>query len=123
MSTKMLMAFCDVTDLWKNEERLYEAVVRKLHKEGILGATVLQGVMGYGVHRRIHKRGLLGVSDERPIMILAIDEEEKLRAVLPIIVPMIKEGMINLVDTEVISMGTSRPAIETEQSQGKPETS
>ena len=123
MSMKMLMAFCDVVDLWKNEERLYEAIVRKLHKQGILGATVLQGVMGYGVHRRIHKKGLLGVSDERPIVILAIDEEEKLRAVLPIITPMIKEGMINLVDTEVISKGTSRPMIEKEQSQGKRETS
>jgi uncharacterized protein len=123
MSMKVLMAFCDVVDLWKNEERLYEAVVRKLHKEGILGATVLQGVMGYGVHRRIHKKGLLGVSDERPIVILAIDEEEKLRAVLPIIVPMIKEGMINLVDTEVISKGTSRPEIEKDQLQGKLERS
>jgi uncharacterized protein len=122
MSAKILMVFCDVTDLWKNEERLYEAIVRKLHKQGILGATVLVGVMGYGVHRRIHKRGLLGVSDEKPVVVLAIDQEEKLRAVLPIIVPMVKEGMINLVDTEIISMGTSRPVIEKEQSQGKLET-
>jgi PII-like signaling protein len=118
MSAKMLMVFCDVTDLWKNEERLYEAIVRKLHRHEILGATVLVGVMGYGVHRRIHKRGLLGVSDEKPVVILAIDQEDKLRAVLPIIVPMVKEGMINLVDTEIISMGTSRPVIEKEQSHG-----
>jgi PII-like signaling protein len=123
MSAKILMVFCDVTDLWKNEERLYEAIVRRLHRQGILGATVLVGVMGYGVHRRIHKRGLLGVSDEKPVVILAIDQEEKLRAVLPIIVPMVKEGMINLVDTEIISMGTSRPAIEREQSEAKVESS
>jgi PII-like signaling protein len=122
MSAKVLMVFCDVTDLWKNEELLYEAIVRKLHKQGILGATVLVGVMGYGVHRRIHKRGLLGVSDEKPVVIFAIDQEQKLRDVLPIIVPMVKEGMINLVDTEIISMGTSRPVIEKEQSQGKLET-
>jgi PII-like signaling protein len=106
MSAKMLMVFCDETDLWKGEERLYSAIVRKLHRNGIAGATVLGGVMGYGVHRRIHKKGLFGVSDERPILVLAVDEEEKLRAVLPIIVPMVKEGLINLVDTEVISMGT-----------------
>ena len=123
MSAKILMVFCDVTDLWKIEERLYEAIVRRLHRQGILGATVLVGVMGYGVHRRIHKRGLLGVSDEKPVVILAIDQEEKLRAVLPIIVPMVKEGMINLVDTEIISMGTSRPAIEREQSEAKVESS
>jgi len=117
MSTKILMVFCDQTDLWKNEESLYEAIVRKLHRQGILGATVLGGIMGYGVHRRIHKKGLLGISDERPILILAVDEEEKLRAVLPVIVPMVKEGMINLVDTEIISTGTSRPIIEKQQSQ------
>jgi hypothetical protein len=36
----------------------------------------------------------------------ACDEEEKLRAILPVIVPMVKEGLINFVDTEVISTGT-----------------
>src|SRR5882757_963833 len=99
MSAKMLMVFCDETDLWKGEERLYAAIVRKLHRSGIAGATVLNGLMGYGVHKRIHKKGLFGVSDESPILILAIDEEEKLRSVLSQIVPMVKEGLINLVDT------------------------
>ncbi len=75
------------TDLGENGERLYDAIVRRLHREGILGATVLGGIMGYGVHRRIHKKGLLGISDERPIVILVIDSEEKLRAVLPAIIP------------------------------------
>lgn len=108
MSTRILMIFCDETDLWKGEERLYAAIVRKLHRHGIAGATVLRGLMGYGVHRRIHKKGLFGVSDETPIVILAIDEEQKLREMLPILVPMVKEGLINLTDTEVISFGADR---------------
>lgn len=108
MSTRLLMIFCDETDLWKEEERLYAAIVRKLHRNGIAGATVLRGLMGYGVHRRIHKKGLFGVSDETPIVILAIDEEKKLREILPVLVPMVKEGLINLVDTEVISFGADR---------------
>ena len=108
MSTKILMVFCDETDLWKREERLYEAIVRKLHRAGIAGATVLRGLMGYGVHRRIHKKGLFGVSDETPILILAIDEEDKLRNILPVLLPMVKEGLINLVDTEVLSYGADR---------------
>ena len=58
--------------------------------------------MGYGTHRRIHKKGLLGISDERPVIILAIDEEERLRSVLPDLIPLVKEGLINLVDTELI---------------------
>jgi PII-like signaling protein len=102
------MIFCDETDLWKRDERLYAAIVRKLHKAGIAGATVLRGLMGYGIHKRIHKKGLFGVSDETPILILAIDDETKLRNILPILVPMVKEGLINLVDTEVLSFGTDR---------------
>ena len=110
MSAKILMVFCDETDLWKGEERLYAAIVRKLHRNNIAGATVLNGMMGYGIHKRIHKKGLFGVSDESPILIFAIDEEAKLRAVLPQIVPMVKEGLINLVDTEIISTGIGKDA-------------
>jgi len=102
MSTRILMIFCDETDFWMGGEPLYAAIVRKLHRHGIAGATVLRGQMGYGVHRRIHKKGLF---DETPIVILAIDEEKKLREMLPILVPMVNEGLINLVDTEVISFG------------------
>lgn len=115
MNSKMLMIFCDETDLWENGERLYDAIVRRLHREGILGATVLGGIMGYGVHRRIHKKGLLGISDERPIVVLAIDSEEKLRSVLPAILPMVKEGVVNLVNTEVLSIAVARNAIEEDE--------
>jgi PII-like signaling protein len=99
--TKMLMIFVDETDMWK-DERLYEVLVRTLFKRSIAGATVLHGIMGYGMHRRIHKKGLLGISDERPILVLAIDEEQKLRAAIPDLIPLVKEGLINLVDTELI---------------------
>jgi len=107
--TKMLMVFIDETDMWQ-ERRLYEVIVRLLHKRSIAGATVLTGLMGYGRHRRIHKKGLLGISDERPVLILAIDQEDRLRAVLPDLIPLVKEGLINLVDTEVISRGLDSPA-------------
>jgi Uncharacterized ACR, COG1993 len=55
-----------------------------------------------GIHRRIHRKGLLGVSDDKPLTIAAIDNEEKLRDVLPSIRPMIREGLIGLSDFEVI---------------------
>jgi PII-like signaling protein len=104
--TKMLMIFVDETDMWQ-DERLYEVLVRALFKRNVAGATVVHGFMGYGMHRHIHKKELLGISDERPVLILAIDEEERLRQAIPDLIPLVKEGLINLVDTEVISRGTS----------------
>ena len=76
--------------------------MRVLEQNGIAGATVIHGIMGYGIHRRIHRKGLLGVSDDKPVTITAIDNEKKLRDVLPAIRPMIREGLLGLSDFEVI---------------------
>ena len=99
--TKMLLIFIDQTDTWKNAP-LHEAIVRVLEQNGVAGATVLSGIMGYGIHRRIHRRGLLGVSDDKPLTIAAIDSEDKLRNVLRAVRPMVREGLIGLTDFEVI---------------------
>src|SRR5262245_56207205 len=98
---KMLLIFIDQTDTWQNRP-LHEAVVRVLEQNGIAGATVLSGIMGYGIPRRIHRRGLLGVSDDKPLTIAVIDNEQKVRNVLPTIRPMIREGLIGLTDFELI---------------------
>jgi PII-like signaling protein len=78
-----------------------------LERQGIAGATVNLGLMGYGRHRRIHRKGLFGMSDDKPVTIMAVDTDEKIRAVLPIITPMVREGLILLQDVEVISTGTA----------------
>jgi PII-like signaling protein len=107
---KMLLMFMDETDMWR-EERLYSALVRILERNGLAGVTVLAGIMGYGIHRRIHHKGLFGVTDEKPITMIVIDNEEKIRSILPIVVPMVREGLITLLDTEVISTGSAEGGI------------
>ena len=61
--------------------------------------------MGYGAHGRIHRKGLFGVSDEKPVMVEAVDSEEKIREVRPHLMPMIKEGLVFLQDAEVLVPG------------------
>ena len=39
---------------------------------------------------------------------IVIDNEDKIRAVLPTVVPMVREGLITLLDTEVISTGVGQ---------------
>ncbi len=100
-ATKMLIILVDETDTWE-EIPLYEAIIRRLIRNEIAGATALTGIMGYGVHGKLHRRGLFGVSDDRPVAVLSVDLESKLRAVLPEIQPMVREGMILLTDVEVV---------------------
>ena len=99
---KMLLIFHDETDMF-GESLLYEAIVRRLQQLDISGATVQRGIMGFGVHGKVHRKGLFGISDDRPVTISVIDSDEKLRAVVPEIRRMVEEGVLVLLDAEVIT--------------------
>ncbi len=101
---KMLLIFIDETDTWgKSRVPLYEAIVEKLYESGIDGATVHSGIMGFGANRRMHRKRLFGVTDDRPITITVVDTEAKIRAVLPQLSEMVVEGLLFLVDGEVVA--------------------
>ncbi len=100
---KVLMIFMDETDTW-GATPLYEAVVRRLRQLGVAGATAQTGIMGFGSHMRVHHKGLFGVLDDRPVTVTAVDNEEKLRAVLPEIRGMMREGLIVLLDAEAVPL-------------------
>jgi PII-like signaling protein len=102
-AARMLMIFFDESDVWGDPKiPLYEAVVRVLLEEGIAGATVLRGVLGYGAAHKLTQDALFGSTADRPVAVLSIDREEKLRAVLPRLQPMITEGLVFLAGGEVL---------------------
>ena len=96
---KCLQVFVEDTDTWDDGGPLHEAIVRMLEKRGIAGATVWNGIMGYGASRHVHRTGLFG--DQKPVIITAIDSEDTIRAVLPELLAMVKEGLVALLDAEV----------------------
>lgn len=98
---KVLLIFIDETDM-HGEVPLYEAIMRRLLHRGIAGATVHAGIMGFGSHHTLHRKRLFGVSDDRSISIMVVENEQKLRAVLPEIRPMVKEGLVLLLDAEIV---------------------
>jgi uncharacterized protein len=100
-ATKMLLVFVDETDMWQ-EIPLYEAIVRRLRQLGVAGATVQTGIMGFGSHQQVHRRRLFGVTDDRPVTICVVDGEERLRSAVTDIRPMVQEGLLILMDVEVI---------------------
>jgi uncharacterized protein len=100
-STKQLLVLVAYTDTW-HERPLYEAIVAALQKSGVAGASVFPGTMGYGSHGYFHRRDLFGVSAEKPVAILAIDAEAKLRTAAEAIRPMVREGLMAMSDIEVL---------------------
>ena len=100
---KMLVIYVDESDMWGGAQPLYEAIVRRLRQLSIAGATVQFGVMGFGSHQKVHHKRLFGISDDKPVVITTVDNEEKLRQVLPEIRGMVREGLIVLLDVEFIA--------------------
>jgi len=81
---------------------LYEALVDMLRKEGFAGATVLRGVSGFGAHSVYHSQKLLDLSADLPMIIEAVESEEKINAVMPRIDTMMSGGMITMEKVKVI---------------------
>jgi len=98
---KMLRIYIGENDKW-NGKPLYEAIVSGLRAHDIAGVTVYRGILGYGANRRIHKNAALSLSHDRPIVLSVVDTEEKLRAFMPILEQMVRQGLVVLSDVDVI---------------------
>ena len=73
---------------------LYEWIVKKAREIGMAGATVLRGMQGFGAHSRMHTAKILRLSQDLPIVIELVDTPEKIEAFIPIIDPVIEEGLM-----------------------------
>ena len=81
---------------------LYEAIVSKARETGLAGATVLRGVMGFGLHSVMHTAKILRLSEDLPMIIEIVDSLEKIEAFLPILDTMVPEGLVTLEQVRVI---------------------
>lgn len=82
---------------------LYEAIVRLLRERHFAGATVLRAIMGFGANARIRTQKVMDLSLDMPIVVECVDEEPKIRAVLPELDLMIGGGLITLERAHVIT--------------------
>lgn len=97
---KLLRVFVGSDDEYHGQP-LYEAIVRLLRAEGLAGATVLRGIMGFGASSRLHHAHVLRLSEDLPTVIECVDRAEAIDAVLPQLDQMITEGLVTVERAEV----------------------
>ncbi len=96
----------------RNGRPLYEEIVRFLRDRGIAGATVLRGIEGFGAKAHLHTARILRLSEDLPVLIEVVDQEDRLRDVLPELDAMVADGLITLERVEVLAYratGSPRP--------------
>lgn len=79
----------------------YAAIVELARKEGLAGATVTRGVMGFGGNSRIHTASILRLSEDLPLTIQIVDTPERIDAFLPLLDEMIEGGTIMTWDVTI----------------------
>ena len=95
-------------------ERVYQAIVRFLHRHGCAGATVTRAVAGFGASGKMHEAHLFSLTEDVPRRIEVIETERKITALLPFIYDMVGSGLIEVQDTEVIKYAPPEPRGEEE---------
>jgi len=81
---------------------LYQALLQMFREHGCAGASVVQGIAGFGASARIHTGSLLRLSMDLPIIVEVVDTEEKIQEVLPLMDRMIGGGLVTLEKAHVV---------------------
>lgn len=73
---------------------LWKTLLRRLQEKGIAGASAFRGVAGYGAGGEIHSLEVLRLSEDLPVLVVAVDVEEKIEEVLPDVRDLVKQGLV-----------------------------
>lgn len=97
----LVRVFIGESDRWKHQP-LSTALLERLRKEGFAGATIFQGVAGFGARSVLHTAHLLRLSEDLPIVIEIVDSEEHVARLMPILDEMVTEGLVTVEKARVI---------------------
>jgi uncharacterized protein len=102
---KLLRIFIGENDKF-SQQPLYETIVFEAKKQGLSGATVTRGIMGFGANSRVHTTKLFEISSDLPLVIEIVDTEEKIRDFTKIVENLFEQtrsgGLITIEKAEVI---------------------
>ncbi len=97
----MLRIFIGETDK-VGHKPLYEWIVLQAREQGLAGATVLRGMMGYGANtRKIQTFRFDTLSEDLPIVVEIVDTQENLEKFLDLIEPKITAGLVTLEKAQI----------------------
>jgi hypothetical protein len=89
---------------------VYEKIVIAARENGLAGATVFKGIMGYGGKSRIHTAKILRLSEDLPLIIEIVDEADKIEQFVPLVNEIFEHsksgGLITVEKAEIIKYTT-----------------
>jgi PII-like signaling protein len=75
---------------------LADALLDLYERHGVEVSVLLRGTEGFGLKHRLHSQRLLTLSEDLPVMTVAVDTAERIRALLPDVVARTGDGLVTL---------------------------
>src|SRR5262249_5164174 len=97
-----LRIFIGESDRWHGRP-LYQAIVERVRKEGLAGATVIRGIEGFGADSHLHTSRILRLSEDLPVVIELVDTPDRIGAVLPLLDGTVEEGMVTVERVQIVA--------------------
>ncbi|MEO8046369.1 MAG: DUF190 domain-containing protein [Nitrospirota bacterium] len=93
-----LRLYIGESDRYENQP-LYEWIITQAKAQGLAGATVLRGLMGFGANTRvIHTFKIERLSEDLPIIIELVDAAERIEAFLSFVEQHIHSGVLATIE-------------------------
>ena len=99
---KLVRIFIGESDRWHGRP-LYQAIVERVRKEGLAGATVTRGIEGFGAKSHLHTSRILRLSEDLPIVVEIVDTAERVDGLLPVLDEMVADGLVTIEPVHVVS--------------------
>jgi PII-like signaling protein len=90
------------------DQSLIDVIVRRAQEARVAGITVLRGLKGFGAGARLHQHRTFALSDNLPVVIEIVDQEDKLRAFVQAIEDLPEIGLVTFEKVEVLRYGGVR---------------
>lgn len=107
---KKVTIYVDETSQHRGEST-YLAVVNYLFYHGVSGATVTRGMAGFGPKHILQTDRIVELSTNLPVKVEFVESDGKLDALLPKLLEIVDQGLIEIQDTTVLkAAGPRTPA-------------
>jgi PII-like signaling protein len=103
----LVRVFIGSSDKWHHQP-LSIALLERLRKQGFAGATLFQGVAGFGPHSVMHTTHILRLSEDLPIVIEIVDTQQKIDELIPILDEMVPEGLVTMEKVRVLKYAAGK---------------
>jgi hypothetical protein len=108
---KLLRIFLGESDNFQ-QKPLYETIVFEAKKQGLSGATVIRGIMGFGPNSKIHTAKLFDISSDLPVIVEIVDTLENINLFVKFVEQLFEEsksgGLITIEKAEIIRYKSGR---------------